>query len=60
MALDLGGIAKGYAAEAALAVLAQRGIPSAMIAARAATTVRLRALEGAVGADDMLASSLDG
>jgi len=33
MALDLGGIAKGYAAEAALAVLAQRGIPSAMVAA---------------------------
>ncbi len=33
MALDLGGIAKGYAAEAALAVLAHYGIPSAMVAA---------------------------
>ena len=33
MALDLGGIAKGYAAEAALSVLAQHGITSAMVAA---------------------------
>jgi len=33
MALDLGGIAKGYAAETALAVLAQYGIPCAMVAA---------------------------
>jgi thiamine biosynthesis lipoprotein len=33
MQLDLGGIAKGYAADAALAVLRQRGIRSAFIAA---------------------------
>lgn len=33
MALDLGGIAKGYAADAALAVLAARGFPCAMVAA---------------------------
>ncbi|MBI5393824.1 MAG: FAD:protein FMN transferase [Verrucomicrobia bacterium] len=33
MQLDLGGIAKGYAADAALAVLRQRGIRSAFVAA---------------------------
>jgi FAD:protein FMN transferase len=33
MRLDLGGIAKGYAADAALAVLAQRGITRALVAA---------------------------
>jgi thiamine biosynthesis lipoprotein len=33
MRLDLGGIAKGYAAEAALAVLRARGIESALVAA---------------------------
>jgi thiamine biosynthesis lipoprotein len=33
MALDLGGIAKGYAAQAALTVLAQHGITCAMVAA---------------------------
>ena len=33
MALDFGGIAKGYAAEAALAVLRQRGFSRAMVAA---------------------------
>lgn len=33
MSLDLGGIAKGYAAAAALAVLRQHGIPCAMVAA---------------------------
>jgi thiamine biosynthesis lipoprotein len=31
--LDLGGIAKGYAADAALAVLKQRGCPAALVAA---------------------------
>lgn len=33
MQLDLGGIAKGYAAEAALAALKQQGFPHAMVAA---------------------------
>jgi len=33
MRLDLGGIAKGYAADAALAVLVQHGLPHAMVAA---------------------------
>jgi thiamine biosynthesis lipoprotein len=33
MQLDLGGIAKGYAADAALAVIARHGFPSAMVAA---------------------------
>lgn len=33
MRLDLGGIAKGYAADAALAVLAARGVTSALVAA---------------------------
>lgn len=33
MRLDLGGIAKGYAADAALAVLRERGFPRAMVAA---------------------------
>ena len=33
MSLDLGGIAKGYAAEAALTVLTHQGIPCAMVAA---------------------------
>jgi thiamine biosynthesis lipoprotein len=33
MRLDLGGIAKGYAADAALTVLAQHGLPHAMVAA---------------------------
>lgn len=33
MVLDLGGIAKGYAAEAALKVLKQEGVPCAMVAA---------------------------
>lgn len=33
MALDFGGIAKGYAADAALAVLRQHGFPRAMVAA---------------------------
>jgi thiamine biosynthesis lipoprotein len=31
MAIDLGGIAKGYAADAALAELARRGLPSALV-----------------------------
>jgi thiamine biosynthesis lipoprotein len=31
MRLDLGGIAKGYAADAALAVLAERGVPQALV-----------------------------
>jgi len=33
MILDLGGIGKGYAADAALAVLAQHGLPRALVAA---------------------------
>ena len=33
MQLDLGGIAKGYAADEALAVLRRRGLPSALVAA---------------------------